>query len=1237
MPRGREDSKYSFRLAEPVRNGKRGRANDVFQSKSPSPSAPTITTSAAPKKQRLLTPPPTTPSTLAVPLDSVVPPHEQAAISVSPDPAVRERHRSRSPEHHSRRSGYRTDERRRYEEPAGRLDERDYRDHHHPHHRRDRRSSKERYGFRAHDHHHSHRRRPSPHRIERDRDWRARDYDRDRERERETFNRDYDREREPAGREYDRRESERESDSLGRGYDRERSIGREYDRDRDSQGRDVDRDRDCLGRDYDHEREPIRRGHDREREIGRQRLSDEGRRSTSRVPSIPPPPPPTSPPQLPPPPPENVAEDMEIGSTPEPPEVASEEPQVEMRAPEAPWKAFQWTPEFKVYRSIEKHFDNLELIGQGTFGKVWKATMKDNGRVVALKQVTDKRNRNQLFTVPNLRELKFFSLHHHPNILELLGVVSFDEKSGGGGDVEVNEYLVLEYMDHDLAGLMQHIPNKRLYEVQHLKCMAKQLFEGLDYMHCANVMHRDLKVANLLMSNQGQLKIADFGFARDKDDCGQDGYTNRVCTIWYRPLEVILGERHYGYELDMWSAGCVLAEMFLKQPLFHTQMGLETEQATRIFSILGHPTESADWQYLKGLGWAEMLKKPDRHFPRRLESYLVERSARHVPIPPMAVDLIVKLLSFDPTKRPNAKEALSHPFFTTEQPLACAPRDIPSIDGSFHEFECKERNKQKKNPNFMGTHLSRRRESGTVTQQQPDPTGQPPVTPSERRGMSPPPESDPAITRDEHRGLWYDARSNCVFDGKAGRWIDIMEYDRVHFPEEYWKFVQTAERERSAAAPSAQSHAPAGPYQHHQQQHSRSGPGDRPSGPLNAHMHTPSGPHPHHHHQHRAFSGPVPFTGERGPLPNAQPLPSAGSYPHYNQPLYRATPGPSASERPPATPSGQMPPYGSYHHHQQQQQQRSAPAAGPGFHNHQGPGLGYRQREPTGANSRHETPVPHRHSHAPPQQYRAGMTAHPGYPQQQQRPELAYPPSHGGHNPKRARSPASPLSPRSSRHDLGKRRRMSPQNSPSSQRGRGQSREGSNEREGNRTAASSPSSSGSPMSMFERGAQAKQRKLSPMDVDPTPDARTSQEHIVKGDGQKDLAGTTSAASKDITFARPLAPSSEVHSHDEPGVHVDADPRVAGDLGSARLVDLRRRQPRGFDGALELVAPPDARVWYPKAGHLFDPQQVKPFVRRDVGAPGSKSKSDDEDDRARRRGGGRRGSRGPGILAALDVF
>ncbi|TPX61589.1 hypothetical protein SpCBS45565_g07231 [Spizellomyces sp. 'palustris'] len=441
---------------------------------------------------------------------------------------------------------------------------------------------------------------------------------------------------------------------------------------------------------------------------------------------------------------------------------------------------------FKIYRSIEAHFQNLEQIGQGTFGTVFKARIKHNGQIVALKQIIDKKGKNNIFTVPNMREFRFLMKYRHRNILQCIGMVSYDKPQAFGQ--EVHEYMILEYMDHDLAGLMQHHPDKQLYKLNHLKCIAKQMFEGMHYMHSKGVMHRDLKVGNLLLNNRGELKIADFGFAREKDVYDEKGYTNRVCTVWYRPLEVLLGQLHYGYEIDMWGAGCILAEMFIKYPIFHTSRGRDTEQVKRIFSICGHPTDE-NWQLYRKMdhSWSKMWLKPKQKYPRRLETYLNEKAV--TPVTPMAVDLISSLLSYDPSHRPNAKQALDHPFFTTETPTPCLPKDLPVVEGSWHEYECKERIKQQKGGRRSETNflLTGAKSAPTASKSVMDSTqdSQPSAAvtgrdPSSADGGA----ADDQSVWDEPRQTWWDPISDSLWD--QDRWVPLHEYDRRHYSNHSW-------------------------------------------------------------------------------------------------------------------------------------------------------------------------------------------------------------------------------------------------------------------------------------------------------------------------------------------------------------------------------------------------------------------------------------------------------------------
>jgi len=126
-------------------------------------------------------------------------------------------------------------------------------------------------------------------------------------------------------------------------------------------------------------------------------------------------------------------------------------------------------------------------------------------------------------------------------------------------------YMVFEYMDHDLTGLAER-PGLT-FTVPQVKCYMKQLLTGLYYCHRNNVLHRDIKGSNLLIDNQGNLKLADFGLARPYSNENANPLTNKVITLWYRPPELLLGTQTYGPAVDMWSAGCIFAELLYGKPI----------------------------------------------------------------------------------------------------------------------------------------------------------------------------------------------------------------------------------------------------------------------------------------------------------------------------------------------------------------------------------------------------------------------------------------------------------------------------------------------------------------------------------------------------------------------------------------------------------------------------------------------------------------------------------------------
>lgn len=294
---------------------------------------------------------------------------------------------------------------------------------------------------------------------------------------------------------------------------------------------------------------------------------------------------------------------------------------------------------------------NESVIGAGTYGKVFKALHVYTKKLVALKRIRMEGERDG-FPVTAVREIKLLQSLRHINIVALLEVM-----------VEKNEcYMVFEYMSHDLTGILNH-PSFKL-DAAHRKHLSKQLFDGLDYLHQRGVLHRDIKAANILVSSDGILKLADFGLARFYAKRHQLDYTNRVVTIWYRSPELLLGETQYSPAVDIWSAACVMVEIFTRRAIFPGDGG-EISQLDKIYSILGTPHRS-EWPGIMDMPWFELLR-PGARKPSVFEEQYKDR------LSPAAFELITEMFRYDPTKRPSAAQVLEHPYFTTEAP---EPRQV---------------------------------------------------------------------------------------------------------------------------------------------------------------------------------------------------------------------------------------------------------------------------------------------------------------------------------------------------------------------------------------------------------------------------------------------------------------------------------------------------------------------------------------------------------------------------------
>ncbi|KAJ5759751.1 hypothetical protein N7520_006907 [Penicillium odoratum] len=310
---------------------------------------------------------------------------------------------------------------------------------------------------------------------------------------------------------------------------------------------------------------------------------------------------------------------------------------------------------------------NESVIGAGTYGKVFKGIHVFTKREVALKKIRMEGEKDG-FPVTAVREIKLLQHLRSHNVVSLLEVM-----------VEKNEcFMVFEYLSHDLTGLINH-PDFTL-NLAHKKDLAKQMFAGLNFLHHRGVLHRDIKAANILISNTGLLKFADFGLARFFSKSHKMDYTNRVITIWYRPPELLLGETRYGPAVDVWSAACVCMEMFTKKAVFPGDGG-EISQLDKIYNCLGTPT-LAEWTDFVEMPWFQMMRPQERK-KRAFEDMYREM------LTPAAMDLISSVFQYDPAKRPTAEQVLQHPYFLAEEPAPQQAIELEFMEGDWHEFESK--------------------------------------------------------------------------------------------------------------------------------------------------------------------------------------------------------------------------------------------------------------------------------------------------------------------------------------------------------------------------------------------------------------------------------------------------------------------------------------------------------------------------------------------------------------------
>ncbi len=378
-------------------------------------------------------------------------------------------------------------------------------------------------------------------------------------------------------------------------------------------------------------------------------------------------------------------------------------------------------------RRIEDAYERVGHLGQGTYGEVFKARDKSTGELVAVKRIKME-NEKEGFPITAVREIKILSMlaadesrfmefeRMNEAIIKLREVVRSDACEDN--NYEGSVYMVFDYMAADMAGLLERAKAARLQEAQarglpankvappfkvgQVKRYMRSLLVGLQLLQNSRVLHRDLKNANLLVSDKGELKIADFGLARQcypdgtkagdgtKPPSGNFKMTSKVITLWYRPPELVFGTDSYGFEVDIWSAGCIMAELLTGKALFPARD--EIELVKLICNVLGMADD-------KSMPGCKSLKDYDQVMMNlvgtkfrnqsSLRPVLVNRGVNDK----LAVDLLEKLLALDPSKRIRASEAVKHPWFDDKTNRMLELHELPKYEES-HELSMRKK-KQK--------------------------------------------------------------------------------------------------------------------------------------------------------------------------------------------------------------------------------------------------------------------------------------------------------------------------------------------------------------------------------------------------------------------------------------------------------------------------------------------------------------------------------------------------------------
>ncbi|XP_076073617.1 cyclin-dependent kinase-like 1 isoform X15 [Mytilus galloprovincialis] len=284
-------------------------------------------------------------------------------------------------------------------------------------------------------------------------------------------------------------------------------------------------------------------------------------------------------------------------------------------------------------------YENLGLVGEGSYGMVLKCRHKETGQLVAIKKFLESEDDKMVKKIA-LREVRMLKQLRHDHLVNLIEVFRRKKRL----------YLVFEFVDHTVLDELEKCPNG--LDENTVRRILWQVLKGVEFCHVHNIIHRDVKPENILVSKSGVVKLCDFGFARTLAQPGES-YTDYVATRWYRAPELLVGDTKYGKAVDIWAIGCLLSEMLTGEPLFPGDSDID--QLYHIVKCFGNLTARHKEVFLRNPLFVGM------RIPEVKETVPLEKKFNR--ISSNALDLMKQSLRLDPDDRPTCTQLLKHEFF----------------------------------------------------------------------------------------------------------------------------------------------------------------------------------------------------------------------------------------------------------------------------------------------------------------------------------------------------------------------------------------------------------------------------------------------------------------------------------------------------------------------------------------------------------------------------------------------